>query len=186
MTKSNKNNYSELAKQLLGRTPRTAFVVKTTCSNGEPQVLEAEPVFLEEEKWKPFPTFLWLVCPILKKKVATLEQSGYVKILSDKLRNDSDYKKAYMAGHEFIVDKRYLFAKTLLPMEKMPKYVENVIANTTIAGSSDIYGVKCLHSHLAQELAYKNNPIGADVIKLIGSCDREHNLEKKCNKEVKI
>ena len=57
---------------LLGREPRTPFIVKSRCANGSPQTLVADPVFFEDNLWKPFPSFIWLVCPRLKAKVAEL------------------------------------------------------------------------------------------------------------------
>ena len=74
----NEKDY-QAAVALLGREPRTPFTVKTKCTCGNPQTLIADPVFLEDNIWKPFPSFIWLVCPRMKALTGDLEQQGMVK-----------------------------------------------------------------------------------------------------------
>jgi hypothetical protein len=65
-------------------------------------------------------------------------------------------------------------AKEIMPTE-LPEHIEKKLSETTIAGSMDIRGVKCLHSHVAQELAFNNNPIGKEVLEIIGNCEADDN-----------
>ncbi len=178
----------ELTVKLLGRKPRTPFKVKTKCPDGTPQTIIADPVFLEDGLYKPFPTFIWLVCPRLKALVGTLEQKGMVKEFSDKLKTDKGFKDLYLAGHEEMAKIRLALAKEIYKEalnESLPEHIEEILTVNTIAGSKDVLGVKCLHSHLAQELAYGNNPIGAEVLGLVGHCEEKHNCGIDFIKEIK-
>lgn len=168
------NREYEIAVQLLGRTPRSPFTVKTRCPDGNPQVLIADPVFLEDGIWKPFPAFIWLVCPRLKTLVAELEQQGYVRKYSLQLETDAEFRERFLHSQMEISVIRVEMAEKIYPGE-LPEHIREILAETTVAGSRDFRGVKCLHSHLAHELAYGGNPIGAEVIKLVGHCSNADN-----------
>lgn len=159
---------------LLGREPRTPFIVKSRCANGSPQTLVADPVFFEDNLWKPFPSFIWLVCPRLKAKVADLEQQGLVRFYSQKLRCEESFREEFLNSQREIADYRLQFAQKIFEKE-LPEHIAEILKNTTVAGSRDIYGVKCLHAHLAHYLAFGNNPIGEEVYKQIGPCEIKDN-----------
>ncbi len=159
--------------ELLGREPRTPFMVKTRCPDGSPQVLLADPVFKEDEIWKPFPTFLWLVCPELKLKAAHLEQDGLIRIFSARLQEEQGFREEFIDGQKAISEIRMNMAREILGAE-IPQHIQMILTRTTIAGSMDISGVKCLHAHLAQELAFGNNPIGKEILARVGNCSGEH------------
>lgn len=163
----------QAAIELLGREPRAPFIVKSKCPDGSPQVLLADPVFKENGIYKPFPTFLWLVCPNLKYKVAQLEESGLISELSELLQQDADLKSEFDEGQNFICKIRVEMAEKILN-NQVPDHIYKVLGKTTIAGSSNYTGVKCLHAHLAQELVYGNNPLGRIVLKKTGPCNGEH------------
>jgi hypothetical protein len=179
--KSNNTN-SEIQKaiELLGREPRTPFEIITRCADGSAQVLLADPVFREEGIWKPFPTFLWLVCPVLKLKAAHLEQDGFIKKFSERLCNEEDFRNEFIDGQNEIRNIRIKIAKKILKNEqKIPEHILTILSKTTVAGSFNLAGVKCLHSHIAQELAYHNNPIGREALELVGNCDGNHERSKE-------
>ncbi|KAF1083273.1 MAG: hypothetical protein GQF41_0051 [Candidatus Rifleibacterium amylolyticum] len=159
----------QAAVELLGREPRTPFTVRTFCPDGSPQVLIADPVFKEDGIWKPFPAFLWLVCPRLKALTADLEQHGQVRAFSQRLKSDEDFRNLFIAGQKTIAELRVSMAEKIYPGE-LPDHIREILTSTTVAGSRDFNGVKCLHSHLAQELAFHNNPIGAAVLEQIKNC----------------
>jgi len=163
------DSQQKAAVELLGRDPRTPFTVKTFCPDGSPQVLLADPVFKEEGIWKPFPAFLWLVCPRLKILTAELEQQGQVREFSQRLKSDEDFRNLFIEGQKTIAELRVRMAEKIYPGE-LPDHIREILTSTTVAGSKDFNGVKCLHSHLAQELAFHNNPIGAAVLEQIKSC----------------
>ena len=159
---------------LLGRPPRTPFIIKTRCANGCPQTLVADPIFLEDNIWKPFPSFIWLVCPRLKALVADLEQQGFVKYYSQKLRTDEDFREEFLKGQKEIADYRLKFAQERFA-KPLPDHIYEILKNTSVAGSRDYHGVKCLHAHLAHYLAFGNNPIGKEIIEKIGICSKDSN-----------
>jgi len=165
----NTDSQHRMAVELLGRDPRTPFTIKTFCPDGTPQVLLADPVFIEDGIWKPFPAFLWLVCPRLKLLVAELEQQGKVREYSQKLKTDEQFRESFMSGQKEIARLRVEMAEKIYPGE-LPDHIREILSETTVAGSRDFRGVKCLHSHLAQELAFHNNPIGAEVLERIKNC----------------
>ncbi|MDD3000574.1 MAG: DUF501 domain-containing protein [Candidatus Riflebacteria bacterium] len=160
-----------LTVKLLGRTPRTPFTIKTRCPDNSPQTLIADPVFWEDGIWKPFPPFIWLICPRLKALVGVVEQNGYVKKYSERLKTDAAFYELYLEGHKQMIEVRLNLARRIYP-GILPEHIETILAETSVAGSKDLTGVKCLHSHVAQELAYHNNPIGAEVLKMVGNCSR--------------
>lgn len=174
---ANKTEANKLEQQaaieLLGRKPRAPFIVKTRCPDGSAQVLLADPVFKEDGIYKPFPTFLWLVCPNLKYKVARLEESGLISELSELLKNDLELKSEFDKGQSFICKIRIEMAEKILK-NQVPQHIYQVLGTTTIAGSSNYTGVKCLHAHLAQELAFGNNPLGRIVLQKTGNCNGNH------------
>lgn len=168
----------EKALELLGREPRAPFVVKTRCPDGSPQVLLADPVFKEDGIWKPFPTFLWLVCPELKLRVARLEQEGLIKQYSQRLSQDHGFYEEFVEGQRQISEIRSRMAAEILS-DEIPEHIQTILAETTIAGSIDFSGVKCLHAHLAQELAFGNNPIGREILARIGNCNGRHERKQQ-------
>ncbi len=157
------------AIKLLGRSPRTPFSVKTRCPDDSPQVLIADPVFIENGIWKPFPAFIWLVCPRLKLLVAELEQQGFIRKFSNRLEDDAEFREAFLRSQNQISAIRVEMAEKVYP-GVLPEHIREILTETTIAGSKDFRGVKCLHSHLAHELAFGGNPIGAEVLNLVGNC----------------
>jgi hypothetical protein len=164
----------QIAVELLGREPRTPFTVKTFCPDGSPQVLLADPVFIEDGIWKPFPAFLWLVCPRLKLLVAELEQQGQIREFSQKLDSDDKFRERFLHGQNEISQIRVEIAEKIYPGE-LPEHIREILGETTVAGSKDFRGVKCLHAHLAQELAFHNNPIGEAVLDRVKNCCESDN-----------
>lgn len=161
-------NDEEMAIRLLGRPARSPFKIFTYCADQTPQVLMANSIFDEDGILKPFPTFLWLVCPRLKKAVARLEQDGYIKHFSEKLKDDNVFYDEFCKGQKHVADYRLNMAKEI--SRELSDEIIRVLTQTTIAGSRDFMGVKCLHSHLAQQLAFRNNPIGRQVLEMAGDC----------------
>ncbi|GFP24897.1 uncharacterized protein HKBW3S43_00003 [Candidatus Hakubella thermalkaliphila] len=62
----------------LGRPPHQVLGAVTRCRYGLPEVILTNPII---EGKSPFPTFLWLSCPLLKKKIDRLEGAGWVRRL---------------------------------------------------------------------------------------------------------
>lgn len=98
------------------------------------------------EDGSPFPTLYWLTCPVLMKRVSTLESEGSMNDVTERLERDpalrsrlSDALDRYRArrdSHEVIQ-----------------------VSGGPPGGGPD--RVKCLHSHVAHELAGGDNPVGS-------------------------
>lgn len=94
----------------------------------------------------PFPTLFWLTCPMLVKRASALESQGEMAELSVRL-GDEPKTRARLAA-------------------SLERYRARRDAHAVIQESGGPPGggpdrVKCLHSHLAHELADPPNPVGA-------------------------
>lgn len=126
----------------LGRPVRGRWSVARRCHLGVPMVIENHPRL---EDGSPFPTLFWLTCPLLVKRASMLESRGYMTEVTERLRQD---------GH---LEERLVGALT--------RYRARRDAHEVIEASAPPGGgperVKCLHAHVAHELAEPPNPVGA-------------------------
>lgn len=83
----------------LGRPPHQVLGVVTRCRYGLPEVILTNPII---EGKSPFPTFLWLSCPLLRKKIDYLEGAGWVRklqaIVDGTGREGKGAKRAELSG----------------------------------------------------------------------------------------
>jgi uncharacterized protein len=133
----------------LGRPTRGRWAVARRCHLGVPMVIENAPRL---EDGSPFPTLFWLTCPILAKRVSKLESDGRMAEVTERLRDRGlrarleDAIERYVKrrdGHEPLSD-----------------------AGPPPGGGPD--RVKCLHAHVAHELADGPNPVGAATMAEVG------------------
>ncbi len=151
----------------LGRTPRGIHAVGHRCPCGNPDVVVTEPRLPDGT---PFPTAFYLTCPRAASRIGTLEGSGLMREMQDRLASDADLAAAYRAAHE-----AYLAAREALG--EVPE-----IAGVSAGGMPD--RVKCLHVLAAQALAAGRgvNPLGDEVLDLLdawwteGTCVSEGEL----------
>jgi hypothetical protein len=137
----------------LGREPRAIHEVGHRCPCGNPDVVTTEPRL---PNGTPFPTTFYLTCPRAASRIGTLEGSGLMKQMQDRLADDPDLAAAYRRAHE-----RYLeFRAGLGQVEE----IEGISAG----GMPD--RVKCLHVLAGQALAQGPgvNPLGDEVLELLG------------------
>ena len=136
----------------LGREPRGIHAIGHRCPCGNPDVVSTEPRL---PNGTPFPTTFYLTCPRAASRIGTLEGSGLMKEMEERLRSDPELAAAYLAAHE-----RYLAARAELG--SVPE-IEGVSAG----GMPD--RVKCLHVLAAQSLAQGPgvNPLGDEVLELL-------------------
>ncbi len=139
--------------QQLGREPRAIHEVGHRCQCGHPDVVTTEPRL---PNGTPFPTTFYLTCPRAASRIGTLEGSGLMKEMQDRLGHDPELATAYAAAH-----RRYLEARARLG--SVPE-IEGISAG----GMPD--RVKCLHVLAAQSLAQGRgvNPLGDEVLDLLG------------------
>jgi uncharacterized protein len=137
----------------LGREPRAIHEVGHRCRCGHPDVVTTEPRLPDGT---PFPTTFYLTCPRAASRIGTLEGSGLMKEMQDRLAADPALASAYEEAH-----RRYLEARAVLG--EVPE-IEGVSAG----GMPD--RVKCLHVLAAQSLAQGRgvNPLGDEVLDLLG------------------
>jgi len=137
----------------LGREPRAIHEVGHRCPCGNPDVVTTEPRL---PNGTPFPTTYYLTCPRAASRIGTLEGSGLMKEMQDRLGEDPELAAAYRAAHE-----RYLAARAELG--DVPE-IEGISAG----GMPD--RVKCLHVLAGQSLAQGRgvNPFGDEVLDELG------------------
>ena len=142
----------------LGREPRAIHEVGHRCPCGNPDVVTTEPRL---PNGTPFPTTYYLTCPRAASRIGTLEGSGLMKQMQDRLADDPELAAAYRAAHE-----RYLAARAELA-ETVGQSVPE-IEGISAGGMPD--RVKCLHVLAGQALAQGRgvNPLGDEVLDLLG------------------
>jgi hypothetical protein len=143
----------------LGREPRAIHAVGHRCPCGNPDVVTTEPRL---PNGTPFPTTFYLTCPRAASRIGTLEGSGLMKEMQDRLVEDPELAAAYRAAHD-----RYLEFRTTLADEAGQQVPE--IEGISAGGMPD--RVKCLHVLAGQSLAMGRgvNPLGDEVLDLLGA-----------------
>jgi uncharacterized protein len=131
----------------LGRPPRAVRAVAARCPSGHPCVVQTNPRL---EDGTPFPTLYYLTCPRLTSLVSTLEASGLMREMTDRLGTDPDLAAAYLAAHESYLAER----DAIEPLD------------TEVSAGGMPGRVKCLHVHVAHALAVGPgvNPFGDETL----------------------
>lgn len=137
----------------LGRAPRGIAAVAHRCPCGNPDVVATRPRLPDGT---PFPTTFYLTCPRAASLIGSLEGSGLMAEMSERLRADPELAADYQRAHE-----RYLAARAELG--EVPE-----IAGVSAGGMPD--RVKCLHVLVAQALAQGPgvNPLGDEALARLG------------------
>ena len=125
----------------LGREPRAIHEVGHRCPCGNPDVVTTLPRL---PNGTPFPTTYYLTCPRAASRIGTLEGTGTMKEMQDRLGEDPELARAYAAAHE-----RYLAARGELARSNGQDVPE--IEGISAGGMPD--RVKCLHVLAGQALA---------------------------------
>ena len=142
----------------LGREPRAIQGVGHRCPCSLPDVVTTEPRL---PNGTPFPTTFYLTCPRAASRIGTLEGSGLMKEMQQRLVDDPDLAATYRAAHE-----RYLVARDEIGAAAGLDVPE--ITGISAGGMPD--RVKCLHVLAGQSLAQGRgvNPLGDEVLDLLG------------------
>jgi hypothetical protein len=93
----------------LGRTPRDVHAIGFRCPCGKPAVVETPPRLGDGT---PFPTYFYATCPRLTGAISTLESTGLMGDMNERLATDVELAGAYAAAHE-----DYLAARAVLKMD---------------------------------------------------------------------
>lgn len=113
------------------------------CHLGVPMVIENHPRLPDGS---PFPTLFWLTCPILVKRVSRLESAGHMTRLGERLGVEEGLRTRFAVALERLRRRRD---------------AHEVIQDSGAPPGGGPEKVKCLHAHVAAELAQPGHPIGA-------------------------
>jgi uncharacterized protein len=133
----------------LGRAPRAIRSVAHRCSCGNPDVVETSPRLPDGT---PFPTLYYLTCPRAAAAIGTLESSGLMREMTERLRTDAALAAQYRTAHDSYLARR----EQIGPVEQ--------IAGVSAGGMPN--RVKCLHVLVAHSLAVGPgvNPLGDEAL----------------------
>ena len=147
----------------LQRTPRDVHAIAYRCPCGKPAVIETPPRLHDGT---PFPTFYYATCPRLTAAISTLETTGLMGEMNNRLAIDPELSGKYFAAHE-----DYLAARAAVAND-VPE-VEGISAG----GMPD--RVKCLHSLIAHSLAAGPdvNPLGDEALEKLPKWWLDHPCE---------
>lgn len=125
----------EVSRQL-GRPARDILEIAARCICGRPLVVKTNPRLADGT---PFPTLYYLTQPAVTAAVSTLEASGLMAQLQQRLSEEEDLRANYQSAHEHYLQER----EALLDVEE--------IRNFSAGGMPD--RVKCLHALVGHSLA---------------------------------
>jgi hypothetical protein len=137
----------------LGRVPRGVAAVAHRCDCGLPDVLRTEPRLPDGT---PFPTTYYVTCPRLTGAISTLENSGMMREMTQRLGTDPELANAYAAAHDDYLRRR----------AELGEVAE--IDGVSAGGMPT--RVKCLHVLVGHSLAVGPgvNPIGDEALEALG------------------
>ena len=131
-------NEKKTVEVQLNRNLRSDVNVVAKCHFDLPVVVDV-PKNLDDGT--PFPTMFWLTCPMYVKKVSTLESHGMVKELDKQLQSNKKLNELWSKRQKSYEEER----------NKKYKSSMNLISPDGGVGGT-LKSIKCLHSHLADEL----------------------------------
>lgn len=133
----------------LGRVPRGIRRVAHRCRCGAPDVVETEPRLPDGT---PFPTTYYVTCPRLTSAISTLESSGVMAQMTDRLTEDGQLAAAYRRAHQDYLTRR-------AALGEVPE-----VSGISAGGMPT--RVKCLHVLVGHSLAAGRgvNPLGDEVL----------------------
>lgn len=137
----------------LGREARGVEDVAWRCPCGKPGVVKTAPRL---PNGTPFPTTYYLTCPRAASQIGTLEASGLMAEMTERLENDEDLAANYRAAHEsYLADREEL------------GHVEEIDG---ISAGGMPTRVKCLHVLIGHALAKGPgvNRLGDEALELLG------------------
>jgi hypothetical protein len=104
------------------------------------------------EDGSPFPTLFWLTCPILAKRVSRLEGAGVMAEMNQALAEDTHLRARLSTAVDRYAARR--------------DEHERIDPDGPPGGGPE--RVKCLHAHVAHELADPPNSAGARAMEAMG------------------
>jgi uncharacterized protein len=141
-----------IVRAQLGRPPRAIRSVAHRCPCGNPDVIETWPRLPDGT---PFPTLFYLTCPKASSLIGTLEASGLMSQMTDRLKVDDDLAAHYRAAHEAYLARRDTHGHV------------DEIEGISAGGMPN--RVKCLHVLVGHSLAAGPgvNPLGDEAVAML-------------------
>lgn len=139
----------------LSREPRAMRSVAHRCGCGLPDVVETNPRL---DDGTPFPTLYYLTCPRAAALIGTLESSGLMAEMTQRLKDDPSVQEAYEKAAEDYIARRD----------------EHGVLTDVPAQGGMPTRVKCLHVLVAHALAVGEgvNPFGDQALALLDDWSR--------------
>jgi len=139
----------EIVAAQLGRQPRAMRAVAHRCPCGNPDVVESSPRLADGT---PFPTLYYLTCPRAASAIGTLEASGMMREMTERLKTDETLAEQYRLAHQAYLARR-------AELGDVPE-----IAGVSAGGMPN--RVKCLHVLVGHSLAAGRgmNPLGDEAL----------------------
>nr|WP_255632995.1 DUF501 domain-containing protein [Demequina sp. TTPB684] len=136
----------------LGRVPRGVVAVAARCVCGNPTVVKTAPRLPDGT---PFPTLYYLTHPGAVAAASTLEATGTMRPMQERLGEDEQLAAAYRTAHERYLEERYA--------------IEDVEELHGISAGGMPDRVKCLHVLVGHSLAAGPgvNPLGDEALALM-------------------
>ena len=106
-------------------------------------MIESHPVL---DDGQPFPTLFWLTCPVLAKRAARLESTGWMTDISERLAHEPSLRDRFTRS---------------LARYRARRDARQVIEDAGSPPGGGPERVKCVHAHLAHHLADPANVVGA-------------------------
>lgn len=134
----------------LKRPPRAMRAIAHRCPCGQPDVVETAPRL---EDGTPFPTLFYLTCPRAASAIGTLEASGMMNEMTERIAADPELAAAYRSAHLDYLARR--------------DAIESL--GTTVTAGGMPTRVKCLHVLVGHALAAGPgiNPLGDEALALL-------------------
>lgn len=134
----------------LGRAPRGSFTVAHRCPCRLPDVIATAPRLPDGT---PFPTLFYLTCPRANSAVGTLEASGLMARMTERLHTEEDLAGRYAGAHQDYLRRR-------AELGSLP---------TGESAGGMPTRVKCLHALVAHALAAGPgvNPLGDEALDVL-------------------
>ncbi|MFM7014151.1 MAG: DUF501 domain-containing protein [Actinomycetota bacterium] len=144
LSEATEGDIASVSKQL-GRPARDIVAIAARCICGNPIVVQTKPRL---EDGTPFPTVYYLTLPAATSAISTLEATGLMAELQQRLLKEPDLAEQYSLAHQSYLADRNLLGE-----------VEEI---RDISAGGMPQRVKCLHALAAHSLAKGAgvNPIG--------------------------
>lgn len=137
------------ASAQLGRPVKGVLAVAHRCECGLPDVVETAPRLPDGT---PFPTLFYVTCPRLVSAIGSLEGSGLMREMTERLETDPELAARYRAAHDDYLARRETHGAV------------DEIDGISAGGMPE--RVKCLHALVGHSLAVGLgvNPFGDEAL----------------------